>query len=1421
MAGKRSDPPPKLTHGSGARRGSDADATFGPWTVVATSAEGSVGRVAKAIHANGTPGALKWAKAGVSAERAVRREARLLAYVGACLDCRWMPKILDVGVDRERTYVVTTWIEGTSLAHAKPPTAATDRVRRTLEIAHGLARSLAELHMVGVRHGDVKPANVIVLPRSVRRDAPEDRAATLVDFGLGEGTGTTGTVPGPDAFAVLPHTFAGATPRYAAPEILRGAERGPKADLFALGVTLAEFLDPDLGRDIDPGARIRTADFARGVDAPVLVAFLRSLVSGTPGARPSAESFADWIGAALGLDVDPGSKARERESAVRRTYLALRSDVWSSSRVDGSRLPATTRAWIDEANAIAGVALAPRGNDAPITVPEPLGPTDLTRWAVALVGPAASAWTATLASMGESDVADAFVRMAGTAAPEAWFATDLTGHRTPRPSMPETVGRWDAAPVDAENLVRATSELARPDASAAVVTWALRAVFAGTHVAPLAHAVADALVRAGDPGRAYVALVGRTDEGSLARLADLERRRGDAAAARRASSSIQDSADPDIRSRARAVLARLAWDEGDFDGASRLVEGDGSAAAVEIRGLVDYALRRFDAGLARLDANPVSPTDVVGSARLLGVRGLLAHGLGDSEAAFDAFAAATELAARASLAVEEATYRTGEAAAAVDVGRVDRAIESSRRAALVWERLGRPNDAARAWLAHAGALAMVGATSEAALAAERAESRAEDSGDRTCALYARLVLADVLAADDPRRASVVESLAIDRASPRTSDDDRVRIAARLGTGDVDDRATTATSAAALEYWASRAERLAKESASDGDDASRVATALLALTGAVAPVGAKGAALHAGVLLAARAGEHEVARRFETERARLAARVERHTPPARRSTLLAVPWIAGARAASAATTSTEWRLEPSQLASFDAIVRSLAVRDGSKALLGQILDALLLWTTAPRGMILLRAPGGRLVPRVARNLAKESLTGPHLAFSRSIAERALSTGEPVLATDALAATEDLRASVHALGLQSVLAVPLVARGAVLGVVYLDDTTRPAAFGASDLAWVRMLAGIAAMALADARDNVLLARAARKSARAERRIQELLARTEAELDTTKGALAFARGSGDTRHAYPGIQGRSAAMRALLSALDKITEADVPVLVTGESGTGKELVARAIHDNGPRRRGTFVGENCGAVPETLLESTLFGHVRGAFTGAVSTRTGLFDLADGGTLFLDEVAEMSLGMQVKLLRVLEDGEVRAVGSVRSRKVDVRVIAATHEDLAKCVERGTFREDLYYRLAVVTVTVPALRDRKEDIPILVRHFEERHGEGKSLRFTRRALARLVDHGWPGNVRQLENELRRLLVLAGDRIDVDDLSEEVRGDVRTHGSLTLKGRVDALETELVRAALRETGGNQSRAAKVLGVSRFGLQKMMKRLSIEP
>jgi len=308
----------------------------------------------------------------------------------------------------------------------------------------------------------------------------------------------------------------------------------------------------------------------------------------------------------------------------------------------------------------------------------------------------------------------------------------------------------------------------------------------------------------------------------------------------------------------------------------------------------------------------------------------------------------------------------------------------------------------------------------------------------------------------------------------------------------------------------------------------------------------------------------------------------------------------------------------------------------------------------------------------------------------------------------------------------------------------------------------------------------------------------------------------------------------MGQLFDLLRTVASTASTVLITGETGTGKELAARAIHDASPRRSQRFVALNCSAIPETLLEAELFGHARGAFTGAVATRQGRLEQADRGTLFLDEVGTMSGTLQTKLLRVLQEREFERVGENRTIKVDVRVVAATNSDLAKMVADGTFREDLFYRLNVIALQLPPLRDRKDDIPLLVQHFirkfatrEEGNGQVPDVMLSQDALRRLMAYAWPGNVRQLENAVERALILRGTRVQVEmaDLPPEIQAvPVETAPSLDLPetgvdlpGLVSRIERDLIGRALTRTEGNRADAARLLGLKRTTLVEKLKRL----
>jgi len=300
--------------------------------------------------------------------------------------------------------------------------------------------------------------------------------------------------------------------------------------------------------------------------------------------------------------------------------------------------------------------------------------------------------------------------------------------------------------------------------------------------------------------------------------------------------------------------------------------------------------------------------------------------------------------------------------------------------------------------------------------------------------------------------------------------------------------------------------------------------------------------------------------------------------------------------------------------------------------------------------------------------------------------------------------------------------------------------------------------------------------------------------------------------------GLIGESAAMRKVLRAIAKAAPSSATVLITGESGTGKELVARAIQYASPRAAAPFVPINCGGIPESLLESELFGYVKGAFTGAAESRAGFFQTADGGTIFLDEISETSLNMQVKLLRVLQEREVYMIGSSRKRKIDVRVLASTNKNLPLLIEKGLFRQDLYFRLNVVNIDLPPLRDRGDDIVLLIHHFSRKYSQemGKSPpTFTDRAIDAMKNgYAWPGNVRELENVVHRLIVMAeSDRIDVTDLPAPMRFSIPVQLDLTRS--LAQVEADYIRNVLSSVGGNRTKAAEILGIDRKTLREKLK------
>jgi transcriptional regulator with GAF, ATPase, and Fis domain len=462
-----------------------------------------------------------------------------------------------------------------------------------------------------------------------------------------------------------------------------------------------------------------------------------------------------------------------------------------------------------------------------------------------------------------------------------------------------------------------------------------------------------------------------------------------------------------------------------------------------------------------------------------------------------------------------------------------------------------------------------------------------------------------------------------------------------------------------------------------------------------------------------------------------------------------------------------------------ITKRLASERDLPRLLARINESAVDLSGAERGFVLLVGDDGKLAPHAVRDAAHPE--DPHVAFSESIAEAVLIDGEPIVTVDAQA---DHRlaeyVSVHRLMLQSVACVPIrtapsAGRSAMLGVLYVEHRVRRARFDQGDVELLLALADQAAIALSNARlvhdletERRALAEANDALERAKNDIARLLDARTAELDDARSELVRTRDALRAEHERHGIVGRSEGIRRVLAIVERVAPLGVPVVIQGESGTGKELVARAIHFGGPRAKKPFVALNCAAVPETLLESELFGHKRGAFTGAERDRNGVFVQAHGGTLFLDEIGDMPAKMQVELLRVLADGRVKPIGGDEEVVVDVRVVAASNKSLADQVAKGAFREDLYYRLAVVEMRLPPLRERRADIPLLAEHFlnaqAKREGIAKK-HIDKDAMAVLAAHPLPGNVRQLEHVLLSASILcASGTIGAADLSVLTGGE---------------------------------------------------------
>jgi transcriptional regulator with GAF, ATPase, and Fis domain/Tfp pilus assembly protein PilF len=875
-----------------------------------------------------------------------------------------------------------------------------------------------------------------------------------------------------------------------------------------------------------------------------------------------------------------------------------------------------------------------------------------------------------------------------------------------------------------------------------------------------------------------------------------------------------------------------------------------SGLRAEAAGLAAFYLGELDAAesaFAALESGARAAHDTLSTGRALSLRGMVAQQRGHLAIASERYAEAAKRLGDVGEIHAAATAELNLGTVLAERGRASEGLPRLAAAERVFTELGATTELCAAELNRGNALVAVNQFAEAQLAAKAAVDRT--TGVPHLRAFALIVYGDALERSGEHEAGATAyrealAIALERkdshaqisahialAEAGLRDGDGVDVAALCASEDDTDRWTVARSKLVMrsEPHASVPELLALAKAcSDVAHRSSMADRLERAFRAHAVASG----------LAQRAGDTTVAMREARDAKSVHASLVSVAAPAFRAALDDDPdlnWLRGLTAEDSMNgrNAAVVELRPGNHAVLRRLL-TLSRRLNSEAsverILDDVIDTAIELTDAERGFLLLRQPDGELVAVVARNfgageLSPDAASEGLRAVSRSIAERAAQTGEPVMTVDAgVDERFGTAASVATMRLRSVLAVPLRQRGTITGCIYVDHRLRGGAFDEGAASVLGELADIAAIAI----ENARLTQDLRSTTKA---VDDLNGRLSAELADRDAELVRVRAELPARErlrgAYEAIVGRSPAMLRMLEVIDRAAATSLPVVIVGESGTGKELVARALHDHGPRAQGPFVAINCSAVPEPLLESELFGHVRGAFTGAERDRRGLFEVADGGTLFLDEIADTTPAMQAKLLRVLQDGMIRRVGDTATRKVDVRVLAASQQPLAALVTQGRFREDLRFRLEVIQVPVPPLREREGDISVLVERLLARLApKGPPPRLTRAALRALQQHRWPGNVRELENALARGVAMGGDVIDVGDLPEVIANAAArpeptkpvVSEDLQLKPALAATEHAYITAAMARAKNNQTVAARLLGLSRFGLQKKLRRLA---
>jgi len=1326
-----------------------------------------------------------------------------------------------------RPFMVRELVEGESLLDVIEGGRA---LPRALDAIARAADQLTEVHRAGLFHGDVKPANVIVAA---------DGAATLVDLGLSAPWQEGGATP------------EGLTPKYAAPELFEGRPLTARAEVYALGATLAEALEKASGPPLAPSERLALDEVSARATAaeperrfPSVDEFAVALrrAAGLRQRTLDPEAALGWP--VVGIDATAGRLLDATCTLAAGAILRVQGPVDSGRTVLVRRLAwslgieGRPLVWLDEA-----VARSPEAIRAELQAFEsPRGLVLLIDDADRLSSEAeaearrALAAGARLVVVGGASLGDGIDFVVPPLEPRA--AADLIRRAVPSLTEKLVERAHQLAGGRPGTLRRLVRRIARsPVASEADI---VRALAGSAHELSSTASEGSPLGRARtliDRGRyteARPLLEGLPDRGLATEIerARLDVGLGNAAQAcerLRAVAPLADAAlksdDPDEREagvRCRVYLARALVGIAEYREAIDLLVGfidevtPLGVEALAFHGLAESYLGNHDSARHALEL-------AVERARALGIARTEAVALsslgvalqrGDRvEEARQAYESAIDAAERAGEAGLLGTVQLNLAGVLKVGGDLARAIELFEGAVDMGRRSGRLSTVRNALLNLANTDLYLGRLGRARASIEALDEQRDELAPfvqaqivgqkaELCARNGELERALQLYQDCAERYAAL-GRGLDAAEARL---EGVLVGSRAACPDVVElrrqldlaRATLGDSPVHRPLALLAAARVAWV----GHDA---ASAAQELEGALAAARGGGQrewiwrALETRAELADVAGQSVAARRDREEALAVLEEIGARLP----RDLREVYWNDARRRALRASVQTVMghaateRLHPAMYsASMPAPDRGAADRlrvteraptppetrlarilEINGELAGEIdLDRLTARITdyavdllrAERGFVVLLDGEGALTVHTSRTRVGDE---PHEEFSRSVARAVLAKGEPIVS---LSARDDHRmaafASVHQLALRSVACAPIHApSGRAIGALYVETRHRPGLDFERELPTLVALANQVAIAIENARLLLENRRRAEDLARANERLEEAQARLRELLggrtEQLKRARQKLRETRDTLYGhfgYQGLVGTSAAMRRVYALIDRVKDADVPVLITGESGTGKEVVARAIHDASSRAKGRFLGVNCGAIPDNLLESELFGHVRGAFTGADRERKGLFRECQGGTVLLDEIGEMPTKMQAGMLRVLQERKVRPVGGNSEEDVDARTIFATHRDLEGMVSAGKFGEDLYYRIHVVVVPLPPLRERPEDVPQLVDHFLGRFAARyKRERGTvsRDALRVLMAYDWPGNVRQLEHVLLNAWILADDpELDVGDLA---------------------------------------------------------------